>query len=220
MKYALSLSCCLFFACSAFSQVTLGLKIQAGEAWQNFGDQSSVNGIDHRIIHYGASLEVFRELTPTLAIGLAPGYVRGGTAYDPPLFPSVFVLTIASVYTDYVKMPFLLKWQTPLTSRLSVYGQAGAGFSYLIKGYRDTAFFISPTPVTERRELDFEEDDDNFNRFDFGAQAGLGLAFRLGKGQIQLSGEYYNAFLDSSQSFISLNRNWSVGLGYAIRVGK
>lgn len=214
----------LFCISAVQSQTTLTVKIQAGKSWQNYGDDFPINGYDQNITHYGASVEVFRQLTDRVALGVAPGFMRRGAACEPGFFPNgdlvaPFPSFDATVFLDYVQLPFLVRAELPLVGRLSVFGQGGAGFSYLIGGYREITFFGLP-PSTEERQLDFEGADQNLNRFDFGWSSTLGFAFRVGKGKLRVSGDHYYSFLDMNQNNTSLNRNWAVGLGYQISLSK
>lgn len=221
MKYSLSLLLFLLFSAGLCAQLSVGLKVQHGEAWQNYGDEIAINGFDQRITHYGASIEAFYAFSPALSIGIAPGYMRRGAACEPGFISGNIFLPIqdATIYANYLQLPVLLKANLPLTSRFSLYGQAGAGFGYLLNGHRDVVFFSSSNISPERQELDFETEN-TLNRFDFGAQAGLGFAYQLGRSSIQLSADYYHGFLDMTDTNTSENRSWSIGLGYAIKIEK
>lgn len=200
------------------AQTTLTIKAQAGKSWQNYGDDFPINGYDQNITHYGFSAELFRDINPHFALGIGPGYMRRGAACEPGFFNGDFIadpfLAVdATIFLDYVQIPFLVRGTLPLFGKLEVFGQGGAGFSYLVGGFRDiTTFFVPPS--TERRKLDFEGADQNLNRFDFGWSSTLGFAYPIGKGKLRVSGDHYNSFLDMNQRNTSLNRNWAVGLSY------
>jgi hypothetical protein len=219
MKYLTVVS--LFLILSTLSaQTSIGLTIQGGEAWQNYGNDFAINGFDQRITHYGANVEVFKAINANIAIGAAPGFARRGAACEPGFIPSNgdFVFPgpsfDATIYLNYVELPFLVKGQARIWKKLSAYAQTGAGFSYLISGYREVTTFTFPT-TTEHLDLDFNRDDSNLVRFDFGWHSGLGFAYPMGKkGAIQLFGKYYHSFMDMNENNTSLNRNWAVGLGY------
>lgn len=225
MRLFYILSILVFCAGTVSSQTTLTLKTQAGKSWQNYGDDFPINGYDQNIDHYGFSAEIFRALTDRISIGVAPGYMRRGAACEPGFLPDgdrlidPFPSFDATIFLDYIQLPFLVRAEFPLAGRLSIFGQGGAGFSYLAGGYREITFFGSVSS-TEKRQLDFEGADQNLNRFDFGWSSTLGFGFSIGKGKLRVSGDHYYSFLDMNQNNTSLNRNWAVALGYQISLSK
>lgn len=198
---------------------TLTVKVQGGKSWQNYGDDFRINGYDQKIDHYGMSAELFRSVTPHIFIGVAPGYMRRGAACEPGFIvgdlADPFFFIDATIYLDYIQLPFLLKLTYPIIGRLEAFGQTGAGFSYLAGGFRDITTGFNTT-TTERRTLDFSGADSNLNRFDFGWNSALGFAYRIGAGKLKASGEYYHSFIDINQNNTSQNRNWGIALGYQI----
>lgn len=220
MKYSFLFFLSLILSSGLFAQLSLGLKVQTGEAWQNYGDEIAIDGFDQRIEHYGVSMEAFYPISPAISLGFAPGYLRRGAACEPGFVGSnPFLVRDATIYANYLQLPLLIKANIPLANRFSLFGQAGAGLSYLVSGHRDVLFLSSLDGGRERQELDFEQEN-TLNRFDFGAQAGLGFAYQLGFGSLQLSADYYHGFLDMTETNTSENRSWSVGLGYSVNINK
>ncbi|MEL7251218.1 MAG: hypothetical protein AAFO03_22510 [Bacteroidota bacterium] len=225
MKPLLSLlSILLLFSFALSSQTTLTIKSQLGRSWQNYGDDFPLNGYEQNITHYGFSAEVFRAINHRLAIGVAPGFMRRGAACEPSfiagdrLFPTG-VLTDATIYLDYLQLPFLIRADFPIWGKLEATAQTGAGFAYLLSGFREITFLNVSVP-DERRDLDFSGADNNLNRFDFGWSSSVGFAYGIGRGEVRVAGEYYNSFLDMNQNNTSLNRNWAVSLAYQFNLSK
>ncbi len=224
MRLLSILAVVLFSLATLHGQTTLTIKGQNGKSWQNYGDDFPINGYDQNISHYGFSAEIFRLLTNRVSIGVAPGFMRRGAACEPGFFPTgdlvaPFPAFDATVFLDYVQLPVLVRVEFPIAGRLSIFGQGGAGLSYLAGGYREITFF-GTIPSMEERRLDFDGQDENLNRFDFGWSSTLGFGFRIGKGMVRVSGEHYYGFLDMNQNNTSLNRNWGIGLGYQISLSK
>ncbi|MEL6969346.1 MAG: outer membrane beta-barrel protein [Bacteroidota bacterium] len=208
-----------FFACTLAlsAQLSLGLQTQVGESWQYYGDEVAINGFDQRISHYAISAQLLYQLSPNVSIGIAPGYARRGAACFPGFTASPDPVQDATIYANYLQFPVLVQWEQPLGGHWSTFAEIGAGFSYLLNGHWDLVLAntieLPPAPETQTRDIDFGQD--NFiNRYDFALQANLGLAYRLGLGQLRLGAGYYHGFLDVNDNNTSENRAWSVQLGY------
>lgn len=215
----LTVFCVLTLGCFLNGQTTLTVKTQVGNAWHSWPNDP-VAGTEETILHYGVSATLFRDLNERFALGVAPGFMRRGTDFEfgfmnglivgPPSFQ-------AQLHLNYLQLPFLFQAKFPLTGKLSFFGQAGAGFSYLLSGYRETR----PTfGINQRLKLDFIERDAELNRFDFGWQMAAGVGYPLGQGELQVSFEFYHGQIDVDQKNTSKNRNLALGLGYQIPISR
>lgn len=203
------------------AQTTIGVKAQTGNAWLTFPDGFSIEAYDFRILHWGYSIEVFRQLNSKLALGVAPGYVRRGSEREIGFINGFGPRFRAQLYLNYVQLPFYLKFTQQLSGRFAVYAQSGVGLSYLTDGYREVETFnVGNPPPNENRPFDFDRVDENINRLDFGWYSGLGFSYGLGPGDVSLSFNYYHGFVDFNPFEPLKNRTWAVGLGYAVRLGK
>ena len=222
LRLGLLLSCWCFLITLGQTQTTLLIKAQRGQAWQTY-PETLVNGRELPIRHFGFSAELFRQINPHFAIGLAPGFMRRGTDFEIGFIngiipgPTTFQ---ARLQLNYVQLPFMLRFETPVWKKLGLYGQGGIGFTYLLGGYREiyVAEFIIDPPL--RVDLDFDEGDSELNRFDFGWHSSFGLYYGIGNGRVVVSGDYYRGTIDVDQKNVSLNRNWAIGLGYQFRFNK
>ncbi len=208
---AFSLLFLLLFSTSLSSQTTLTITTQMGKAWQNYGDDFPINGYEQNITHYGFSAAVFRAINHRLAIGVAPGFMRRGAACEPSFAPGNRLVPPisqidATLYLNYLQLPFFLRAEFPIWGKLEVVAQGGAGFAYLLSGFREITYFNNFVP-DERLDLDFDGVDQNLNRFDFGWTSSIGFGYPIGKGKLRISGEHYYSFLDMNQNNTSLNRN-------------
>lgn len=203
------------------AQTTLGVKAQTGNAWLTFPDGFIIEAYDFRILHWGYSIEVFRQLSPKLALGAAPGYVRRGSEREIGFINGFGPRFRAQLYLNYVELPFYLKFKQRPGGRFSTFAQTGAGLSYLTGGYREVETFnVGNPPPNEVRPFDFEGLDENINRLDFGWYSSIGFSYRLGPGELSISVDYYHGFVDFNPFEPLKNRTWAVGLGYAFRLGK
>ena len=198
------------------AQLSLGIQTQVGESWQYYGEEIDINGFDQRIDHYGVSAQLMYNLSPNLSIGVAPGYMRRGAACFPGFIGELQPVQDATIYANYLQLPVLLRWNTPLGGRWSTFAEAGAGFAYLLNGHWELLFF-NLEGDRQKRDIDFNQDS-FLNRYDFALQANLGMAYELGPGQVRLSGGYYHGMLDVNDNNTSENRAWSIQLGYQYRI--
>lgn len=220
---ALLISIILLLLCipALTAQTTLGVKAQTGNAWLSFPEGFVLEAYDFRIPHWGYSLEVFRQLNPKLALGIAPGYVRRGSQREIGFINGFGPRFRAQVYLNYVQLPFYLKFEQKLIGRFSGFAQTGVGLSYLTDGFREVEMFNVSNPApNEMRPFDFEGVDQNINRLDFGWYSSAGFAFLLGPGQLSIFADYYHGYVDFNPFEPLKNRTWSMGLGYGFRLGK
>ena len=201
-------------------QTTLTIKAQFGQAWQGTTNFFFLDDNDYpRLAHYGLSAEFFRAVTPKFSLGVAPGYMRRGSELEVGFINGLFVGPIPSfdsrLHLNYFQLPLLAKYETALFQRFSISGQIGAGFAYLLGGYREVKFFGSNVD-RERQNLDFDGLDDDLNRFDFGLYSGIAVGYALKQGKLLLSFDHYHGSFDVDQKVVSENRNWGIGLGYQL----
>lgn len=217
MTRLLILTVCLLALFEINAQVAVGLQVQTGESWQYYGEETPINGFDQRISHYGVSAQVYYPLSDRFAIGIAPGFMRRGAACFPGFVGGIQPVLDATIYANYLQLPVLAKFDLPLGGRWSLTAEAGAGFGYLLNGHWQL-LLNTLEGERQRRDIDFEQDS-FLNRFDFSAQANLGIAYDLGLGQLRLTSGYYHGFLDVNDNNTSENRAWSVNLGYLYTIG-
>ncbi|MEL6660437.1 MAG: outer membrane beta-barrel protein [Bacteroidota bacterium] len=196
------------------SQTTMQIKSQIGEAWQT-SNLSFSAGPDREVTHFGFSVELFRQMSKRLSIGVAPGFMRRGTSFETGFLNGFFIgpRFEARLFLNYIQLPFYLKTNFPIYRKLECFGQTGIGYAYLAGGFREATVITAVLP-TERLRLDFEEGDAELNRFDLGWHSSLGLKLAVGKGKLALTYDHYRGFIDVDQKNDSKNRNWGIGLGY------
>ncbi len=217
MKRLLILTVFLFTFLQINAQLAVGLQVQTGESWQYYGEATSFDGFDQRITHYGVSAQLYYPISDRLSVGLAPGFMRRGAACFPGFVGGFQPVLDATIYANYVQLPLLAKFDLPLSGRWVLSAEAGGGFSYLLNGHWDL-LLDNIEGDQQRRDIDFEQDS-FLNRYDFAAQANLGVGYQLGLGQLRLSAGYYHGFLDVNDNNTSENRAWSVNLGYQYALG-
>lgn len=211
----------LMISFSINAQTSVGLKTHFGTAWQEYGTLP-INGYDQRIDGYGVAIEIIKELSPRFRVKANPGFVRRGAACEPgflffdPITPGNLVpFQDATLYSNYIEFPIRFNAKWSLANRLSLFVESGAGIAYMISGYRTIQFFDNRPNMDQK--LDFDNET-TLNRYDFGAHAGLGLNYEVGRGYFHLSGEYYHGFMDVTDTNTSKNRSLSIGLGYVVRL--
>ncbi|MEL6660438.1 MAG: porin family protein [Bacteroidota bacterium] len=219
-----TVSLLLLATASSTAQTTLNIKMQVGNAWQNSSNNFLfLSRADEPFLHYGLSAEIFRAVSRKFSLGIAPGYMRRGTDFEFGFINGLVIGPIptfdAQLHLNYFQLPILAKYETPFLKKLSLNVQTGAGFAYLLGGFREARLFGSDMP-TERQNLDFSGNDEEINRFDFGWASSVGFSYPLPKGKIQMSLDYYHSFMDADQKVDSQNRTWAVGLGYQFVISK
>ena len=205
----------------ASAQTTIGVKAQTGKAWMSVPEGWVRVGFDDRIPHWGYSIEVFKPLNRHLSLGVAPGYMRRGTAFEIGFINGFGPRFISMLHLNYVQLPFYLKLEKKLIGRIAGYVQSGVGLSYLVDGYRIVEMYnVSDPPPIQNRPLDFSDDGDGVHRLDLGWHNSAGFTIRIGPGNLLLSADYYHGYLQVSQRRPVKNRNWAMGLGYVYRLGE
>lgn len=217
MKQLLILPVFLFAILQLNAQLAVGLQIQTGESWQYYGEETPINGFDQRIDHYGVSAQLYYPLSERFSVGIAPGFMRRGAACFPGFVGDFQPVLDATIYANYLQLPIVAKFDLPLGGRWALTAEAGGGFSYLLNGHWQL-LLSNLEGDRQRRDIDFEQDS-FLNRYDFAVQSNVGLAYRLGLGQLRLTGGYYHGFLDVNDNNTSENRAWSVNLGYLYSLG-
>lgn len=220
MRLALLIASCLLLTVfGSNAQTNLTVKTQVGNAWQSWPNDP-VFGSEESILHFGICANLFRDINERFALGVSPGFMRRGTDFEfgfmnglivgPPSFR-------AQLHLNYLQLPFLFQAQFPLKGKLGWFAQAGAGFSYLFSGYRETRPNFG---MSQRLKLDFDERDAELNRFDFGWQLAAGVRYPIGKGELQFSFDFYQGQIDVDQKNTSKNRNLALGIGYQIPISQ
>ncbi len=215
MKRYLSL---FFFAnlCIAAlsAQVSIGVNFFYNEAWQQYDESLLILRENVYIHNVGASATVDYAIDQHFSLVVEPGFVQRGAA----CFPG-FVLPIGgnevTFVGNYVEMPVMVQghlhaWQ----NKLRFFLQAGAGYSYMLSGYRKFDF-ENPEAPSQRERVNFDQEP-NINRLDFGFYGGGGVGIKAGPGYLTATCRYYHGMPDVDDFQVSKNRAVSYGVGYRI----
>jgi hypothetical protein len=204
------------FATSLSAQITLGANVFYNSAWQEYSEDLLISRQQVYIHNVGASATVEYAIDQHLSLVVAPGFVQRGAA----CFPG-FQLPIGgdevTFVGNYIEMPVMVQghlnaWQ----NRLQFFVQAGAGYSYMISGYREFSF-ENPEAPAQRNRLVFDEEP-NVNRFDFGYYGGGGIGVKAGPGYLTAEFRYYHGMPDVDDFQVSKNRAMSYGVGYRVEL--
>ncbi|MFM9949928.1 MAG: outer membrane beta-barrel protein [Saprospiraceae bacterium] len=202
------------FATGLSAQVRLGVNVFYNQAWQQY-DESLLILRENVYIHTpGASATVEYAIDQHLSLVVEPGFVQRGAA----CFPG-FQLPIGgnevTFVGNYIEMPVMVQGQLyAWQNRLQFFVQAGAGYSYMISGYREFSF-ENPEAPAQRNRLIFDEEP-NVNRFDFGYYGGGGVGVKAGPGYLTATCRYYHGMPDVDDFQVSKNRALSYALGYRV----
>lgn len=202
------------FANSLSAQVTLGVKSFYNTAWQQYSEDLLILRQDVYIHNFGGGLTFQYAIDEHLSIGIEPGFVQRGAACLPGFNLPIGGIE-ATLVGSYIEAPLTLEghlfaWQ----ERVQFFAKAGAGYSYMIGGYRQIDF-QNPEVPAERTNLDFSQEP-NLNRFDFGFYGSGGFGVKAGPGYITAECRYYHGMPNVDKNQESRNRAISYGLGYRV----
>lgn len=152
---------------------SLAVNAQSKDSNAEFGFKGGVNfsnmyteDVDDNNVLTSFNAGIYAKLPLTDAIAIQPEllYSRKGAEL---VYNNVFAEGTAKFKLNYIELPILLKFN--LTNNFNIH--AGPYFAYLI----DTQV----TNKTNDGTFDFEDnyDNDDFNKFDYGLSAGVGLDF-------------------------------------------
>ncbi len=210
---------CLFFltvllSTGIFAQISVGVNVSYHQGWQQYADELNVVRANTYINKFAGGATVQYDLGRHLSIVAEPGFVQRGAACFPGWTLPIGG-TEGTFVGHYVEMPILLEgrlfaWQ----DRVQFFGHAGAGYSYMLNGYRQFDFEDPNTPP-QRNWLDFSQES-GLNRMDFGFYGGAGIGVKAGPGYATGSFRYYHGMPDVEDAQISKNRATSFALGYRL----
>ncbi|WP_445457784.1 porin family protein [Flavobacterium sp. HNIBRBA15423] len=152
---------------------SLAVNAQSKDSNAEFGFKGGVNfsnmyteDVDDNNVLTSFNAGIYAKLPLTDAIAIQPEllYSRKGAEL---VYDNVFAEGTAKFKLNYIELPILLKFN--LTDNFNIH--AGPYFAYLIDA--------QVTNETDDGTFDFEDnyDNDDFNKFDYGLSAGVGLDF-------------------------------------------
>jgi hypothetical protein len=156
-----------------FLTTSLALNAQSEDSNAEFGFKGGVNfsnmyteDVDDNNVLTSFNAGVYAKLPVSDAIAIQPEllYSRKGAEL---VYDNVFAEGTAKFKLNYIELPVLVKFN--ITDSFNIH--AGPYFAYLIDA--------QVTNETDDGTFDFEEnyDNDDFNKFDYGLSAGVGLDF-------------------------------------------
>jgi hypothetical protein len=180
----------------------------AGDDTDLFGDEKqALAGF-----HLGASIDIALNDNFSFQPGLL--FTTKGVKFD--LSDSIFATNDASWNFRYLNIPLNLKYTHEINDDLSIFGLAGPYIGFGLTGTvtQDTG---GPGGLIESTETNIKfNDDDDFNRLDFGLGFGAGVGY-----QAFSLGLYYDLGLATLSSLdeISITQNvLRVSVGYTINL--
>lgn len=158
---------------------SIAVNAQSKDSNAEFGVKGGLNfsnmyteDVDDNNVLTSFNAGIYAKLPITNAIAIQPEllYSRKGAEL---VYDNLFAEGTAKFKLNYIEMPVLLKLN--LTNNINIH--AGPYFAYLVDA--------QVTNETKNGTFDFEDnyDNDDFNKFDYGLSAGVGLDFQsLGVG--------------------------------------
>ncbi|MFT4522597.1 MAG: opacity protein-like surface antigen [Bacteroidia bacterium] len=131
----------------------------------------------------------------------------------------------------YLSLPIMLRYSPTLKNRFKPYVQVG-GYSSLLIG-SDNSFYSTFIPENEETSLEHINSEKRRTQHDLGVVGGLGVSYKLGDGHLFIQANYYQSFVNTTNSEERFNynelqysyfyldddlklHNLAVGIGYAI----
>ena len=168
-------------------------------------------------------------------IGYAPGY-HGGLVFNigiknfsiqPEVHYAQFGFKVedsnlkAQATLNTVTVPILLKYSVG-TGSLRFFVNAGGYGSYALNG--QSKFTDKASGETETIKIDFKNATTNEGRLEYGAVAGAGVAFMLGRAELFVDGRYYYGLGNNAPAVANVSKEFlrtiQVGFGVLIPLGK
>ena len=210
LTFAIALFVCFTFNLQA--QLRVGADLGYTRAWQDYGAFQAPEGAQIHVHGFHASLTAYKSLNRYFAIGVEPGFIERGAACVPgwqPVFEGDTRLDL-----HYIQVPAFLECRLPLIeNHLELIGGLGYSLGFMAAAFREDAFFLIDTPPTRTR-LDDSNGLNDLNRWDHGAQGKLGLALRIGSGQLLLQSSYYHGLRNADRNNDSQNRGLNFSIGW------
>ena len=117
---------------------------------------------------------------------------------------------------NYAEVPLLLKGVWGTEKQFTVFG--GPAFSYGISGVAKSVQISNGEKTRDKQKINWE--DEGFNRFEVGVQAGIGGSFKAGRGAVELEARYEygitNLASDETSRDKIANRGLAISVGYTL----
>ncbi|MEM9917494.1 MAG: outer membrane beta-barrel protein [Bacteroidota bacterium] len=212
--------CLLLAFCSVYqlnAQMSLGVKGGYTKAWEDYGDVELPEDAEIHVEGFNVSLTAFWKFNRYLSVGVEPGFVQRGAACVPGWMPIFEGDT--KFFLNYVEMPLMAMGHLPLFGdRLELFAKGGYGLSYLASATREETIFNGENPQVTRTKMELGGENSILNRWDQGIYTGLGVACKIGPGQVTLEGNYFHGLKDADKTNTSENRSISWNIGYRINL--
>lgn len=219
------------FYLPANAQLSFGIKASNTKAWY-----AGMNDDAEKIGGMGITFNFYKKMNKVISIGMEPGIVQRGTTQrfgddyffgclccfgdcvlpeDEPIFdPAANMLK-----SSYLQIPLFFQFHIPTNNRLDIYAKIGGGPSWLASGNYHTSTYDFETfkTIEENKAINFTEADP-LNRWDWGAQAGIGIGYQIGAGKLVFETELYRGFSKVVNYADYKNRNHIYSFGYMINL--
>ncbi len=194
----------LFISTFSNAQISLGVKGGISNAWEFYGDVGLPEGAQIDVNGYHFAILSYYELTPFLSVGVEPGYVQRGAACVPGwnewVGDTKFML-------NYIELPLMLRGNVSFfNDQIEIYGKTGISGGFVQKGMEIIDPQSDGIPIT-RTKIDFKDEFESLQRFDYGIYGGLGFAFNFGQNSFFIEGDYYHGLRDFDRLNTSKNRS-------------
>jgi len=196
------------------AQYIVGFKSGVTRAWEENGNVERPGNASPYVNGFQLSTLAYYKITPTIWLGIEPGYVQRGAARRPG-----FLVFDRSTYlrTNYVELPLFLAAHFPLFSeKVFLRPKLGIGTSIVVSAFED--IFSSTTGRKIRRTRLYFDGRDPIRRWDSGLYGGLTLSADLGHHQIIVESSYYHGIPDVDFIVTSRNRSLQIKLGFMIHL--
>ena len=213
----------LFFSIAALVILSVNSTIAQEQPKVSVGFRAGVNistwqGKDVEGLDYATGLDfalpVEISISKNFALQPELHFIQKGSSLTFParsIFDINFPETKIKSIVNYLELPILLKGKIG-DEKLSAYAIAGPTFGYATGLY-------SVTKIDGKRNRESEEFEDAFNRFDVGANIGLGAELQAGRGKFVLDARYgfdFNDQLKDNEGNAVFNSGIAITVGYMV----
>lgn len=208
----LPLALLLFLGTTAFAQIDLGARAGINLANQNFDAEGDEFEPDSRLgLQFAATLgiplgESGLRLQPELSF-IQKGYMLEFEFLGQTIEEDFIV--------NYLEVPIMLQYVFGEEDGFFGFAQAGPSVGYAMSGKSKSG----------DDEEDFDFDEAQYERLEFGAQFGIGIGTQAGPGQIYLDARYLLGLtnLNGDEDFDDIdvtNNGIGISVGYRVPIGQ
>ncbi len=220
----LSLLAALMIFASANAQISIGVRVGANFANQNFdADGLSISPDGLTGLAFGIPIEI--GITESFAVQPELNFIQKGSSieFSDEIFGETFE-SKTDTRINYIEIPILAKVKFG-TETIDAYLAAGPTIGFGMSGKVETE--VTAAGVTESAEEDIDFDEDGIKRSDIGLSIGAGAGIAAGPGSLFLDLRYVlglsnisdNDGVPDDEQVDVTNRGFQVSIGYLFPLG-